>query len=311
LQLAGWKDTCDTLHLWTQVVGKVKLALVPPQNHWWQVGLEVTPRGLTTGVMPCGARALEIRFDLLDHDLIATTSDGRVKAMPLLPRSVAAFHAELMGVLASLGVEAHVWRMPVEIPDPIPFDEDEVHRAYDEDAANRFLRVLLQTELALRVFASGFQGKQSPINLWWGTFDLDAGRYSGRRAPERQGADRITREAYSHEVMEFGFWPGGGIFDDAAFFAFCAPPPDGFGEGASLPAAARYLPQASEYVLPYADVRASATPLADVLAFFQGVYDHGATLAGWDRAALDRPGMAAPRWPGGEARPPEHPTAPA
>ena len=306
LALSAWRPTRDTLHMWTQIVGKVKLALAPPQNHWWQVPLYVSARGLTTAAFPCGERTLEILFDLVDHQLVVTVSDGRVKAMPLVPRSVASFYQELMSVLRALDVGAHVWPMPVEVRDPIPFDRDEVHASYDAAAAHRFWRALLQADAALRTFAGRFQGKQSPVHFFWGSFDLACTRFSGRPAPERHGADRITREAYSQEVMSFGFWPGGDVVEDAAFYAYAAPEPPGFREGSPHPDA-RYVPELSEFVLPYAAVREADPPRESSLAFFQRAYELGSTLGRWDRASLDRPWTPSPPGAGAPAHPPAHP----
>jgi hypothetical protein len=288
LPLAEWVGTRDTLHMCTQVVGKVKLALAPAQNHWWQVPLYVTPRGLTTGSVPYGERALELAFDLVDHELVIQTSEGRMKALPLLPRSVATFYDEVMLALRALDVEVRIWRMPVEVPQPIPFDEDKVHTEYDATWANRFFRVLLQTDGALRVFAGDFQGKASPVHFFWGSFDMAYTRFSGRRAPERPGADHITKEAYSHEVLSFGFWPGGGVVDDAAYYAYAVPEPEGFSAARLEPEGARYVPDLREFILPYEAVRFSETPRETLLAFFRTAYDAGARLGGWDRDALER-----------------------
>ena len=304
LALSAWQPTRDTLHMWTQIVGKVKLALAPPQNHWWQVPLYVSARGLTTAAVPCGDRTMEILFDLVDHDLVVTVSDGGVKAMPLVPRSVASFYLELMSVLRALGVSAHVWPMPVEVRNPIPFDRDEVHCSYDAAAAHRFWRALLQADGLLRTFAGRFQGKQSPVHFFWGSFDLACTRFSGRPAPERPGADRITREAYSQEVMSFGFWPGGEVVEDAAFYAYAAPEPNGFRDANPHPAA-RYVPELSEFVLPYAAIREAEAPRESALDFFQRTYDVGSTLGRWDRASLDRPWT--PSAPRAGAHPPVHP----
>ncbi len=308
LALGEWRPTRDTLHMWMQIVGKVKLALAPPQNHWWQVPFYMSARGLTTSVIPCGDRTLEVLFDLVDHDLVVTTSDGGVKAMPLVPRSVASFYQELMSVLRALEVRAHVWPMPVEVRDAIPFDRDEVHCSYDAEAAHRFWRALLQADALLRAFAGRFQGKQSPVHFFWGSFDLVGTRFSGRPAPERPGADRITRERYSQEVMSFGFWPGGDVVTDAAFYAYAAPEPAGFRE-ASLRPPARYVPELAEFVLPYEAVRASASPREAALAFFQDAYEAGSTLGRWDRAALDRNWERSPPGEGAAAHPPVHPSS--
>jgi len=292
LPLDAWKDTRDTLHMWTQIAGKVRLALAPPRNHWWHTALRLWARGLTTGPMPCGARDLELRFDLVNHDLVAETSDGRTRVLRLGPRTVRSFHEELMAALRALDVDVHIWRMPVEVPDPIPFDEDEEHRAYDRAPVSRFFHVLERTAEVLEAFAGDFVGKQSPVHFFWGSFDLALTRFSGRRAPERPGADRITREAYSHEVLSFGFWPGGTVVggahvDEPVFYAYAAPEPPGFREAAVEPEAARYDPQLSEFLLPYDAVRSSAAPRDALLAFCRSTYEAGATLGRWDRAALE------------------------
>jgi hypothetical protein len=307
LPLSEWRATRDTLHMWTQIVGKVKLALAPPQNHWWQVPLYVSARGLTTSVMPCGDGTVEILFDFVDHDLIVTASDGRVKAMPLVPRSVASFYQELIAVLRALDVKAHIWPMPVEVREPVPFDRDEVHASYDPDFANRFWRILLQADAALEAFAGRFQGKQSPVHFFWGSFDLAGTRFSGRHAPERPGADRITREAYSQEVMSFGFWPGGDVVEEAAFYAYAAPEPAGFREASPRPDDARYVPELGEFILPYRAVRESGAPRETVLEFFQQTYEVGSTLGRWDRSALDRSWASSPP-EGDEGRAPAHPS---
>ncbi len=307
LPLAEWQGTCDSLHLWSQVVGKVKLALAPPLNHWWHVTFQVVPRGLTTGIVPYGERALEILFDLVDHELVVSTGEGRVKALPLVPRTVASFHEELMAALAALDVGVRIWPTAVEMPDPVRLDQDDAHTAYDATWASRFHRVLLQADGALREFAGRFQGKQSPVHFFWGSFDLCVTRFSGRRAPERPGADRVTREAYSHEVASFGFWPGGGAFPDAAFYAYAAPEPPGFSQASPVAWGARYDPALSEFILPYEAVRAADAPREAVCEFFQGVYDAAATLGRWDRDALDRPWRASAPGAGAGAHGAEEP----
>lgn len=311
LALADWQPTCETLHMWTQIVGKVRLALSPPMNHWWQVPLYVSARGLTTSPIPYGDRTFEILFDFVEHDLYATASDGQRKAMPLVSRPVSDFYAELMKLLAAMGIDVHIWRVPVEVPDPVPFDEDRVHASYDPEYATRFWRVLMESDEVLKEFAGRFQGKQSPVHFFWGSFDLAQSRFSGRRAPERPGVDRITREAYSHEVASFGFWPGRAGVSDAVFYAYAAPEPPGFRETRVRPAAAFYHPQLSEFLLPYESVRQSRSPRETLLDFCQSTYDAAATLGGWDRASLDREPKAAPVGPGASEHPPEHPATPA
>jgi hypothetical protein len=297
LPLARWRDTCATLHMWTQVVGKIRLASTPFVNHWWNVPLYLTPRGLTTSLLHRGATAFEIHLDLLDHRLEVTTSDGMFGAMPLVAEPVSRFHAQLMAVLRDLGLEVSIWTTPVEVADPIPFERDDVHAAYDPGWVERFFRVLLAVERVLGAFRSRFVGKASPVHFFWGSFDLAVTLFSGRPAPPRPGADRITREAYSHEVISFGFWPGGGAVDDASFYAYAAPEPPGFADARVLPAAARYHPELREFVLPYVAVRADPDPAGRLLEFCESAYAAGAELGGWDRAALERvqePAGAAP-----------------
>ncbi len=288
LPLDQWKDTCATLHMWTQIVGKVRLALTPLQNHWWNVPLYVNSRGLTTSPIPYRNAPFELRFDFIDHQLVLQASDGSRKTLALVPRSVADFYHEVLGILASAGIEVRIWRMPVEVPDPIPFDEDRVHASYDPDAAQRFWRILLSAQCVFEEFRSRFVGKCSPIHFFWGSFDLAVTRFSGRRAPPRPNADRITREAYSHEVSSVGFWPGGGAVHDAAFYSYTAPEPQGFREWQVRPAAARYDSQLGEFILMYDDVRSAASPSAPLLEFCQSTYEAGATLGRWDRDALER-----------------------
>ncbi len=294
LPLAAWKPTCETIHRWTQVAGTIRLACAPPQNHWWQVAFRLTPRGLTTTPIPYGDLTFEIAFDFVGHDLSVITSDGRMKQFPLMSRTVADFYAELMQVLAWLGIEVHIWTEPVEIPGELAhFDEDEDHGEYDPLWATRWFRVLQQADLTLERFASRFQGKQSPVHFFWGSFDLAYTRFSGRRAPPRPGADRITREAYSHEVASFGFWPGAEGVSDAAFSAYGAPEPEGL-RSAGIGPPARYSEKLGEFLLPYEDVRRSRDAQGIVLAFFQRAYDSIAALGNWDRAALDRPAEVYP-----------------
>ena len=289
LPLQQWKDTCTTLHMWTQIVGKVRLALTPLLNHWWNVPLYVTTRGLTTSAIPYRDRPFELRFDFLDHQLVLQTSDGPPKLLPLSPMAVADFYQKVMAMLRSSGIEVKIWRMPVEVPDPIPFDEDRVHASYDPEAAHRFWKILLNVHCVFEEFRSRFTGKCSPIHFFWGSFDLAVTRFSGRPAPERPGADRITREAYSHEVSSVGFWPGSGVITDAAFYSYAAPEPSGFRNCPVRPAAARYETQIGEFIVMYDAVRTSASPGTTLLDFCQSTYEAAATLAKWDRPALERP----------------------
>jgi Family of unknown function (DUF5996) len=289
LPLAQWKDTYATLHMWTQVVGKIRLALTPLLNHWWNVPLYLTARGLTTSTIPYRERRFELWFDFIDHQLVLQTCDGSRKLLPLSSMTVADFYQKVMAMLRSSGIEVKIWPMPVEVPDPIPFDEDRVHAFYDPEAAHRFWKILLNVQCVFEEFRSRFLGKCSPIHFFWGSFDLAVTRFSGRPAPERPGADRITREAYSHEVSSVGFWPGSGIITDPAFYSYAAPEPSGFRDWPVRPAAARYETQIGEFILMYDAVRTSASPSATLLDFCQSTYEAAATLAKWDRTALERP----------------------
>jgi hypothetical protein len=288
LPLEQWKDTYATLHMWTQIVGKIRLALTPLLNHWWNVPLYVTARGLTTSTIPYRDRPFEMWFDFLDHQLVLQTCDGSRKLLPLHSMAVADFYQKVMAMLRSSGIEVKIWRMPVEVPDPIPFDEDRVHASYDPEAAQRFWKILLYVQCVFEEFRSGFLGKCSPIHFFWGSFDLAVTRFSGRPAPERPGADRMTREAYSHEVSSVGFWPGSGLISDPAFYSYAAPEPLGFGDWPVRPAAARYEAKIGEFILMYDAVRTSESPSATLLDFCQSTYEAAATLAKWDRAALER-----------------------
>jgi hypothetical protein len=288
--LESWKDTCDTLHMWTQIVGKVRLALCPLLNHWWEVALYVSSRGLTTSAIPYSRGVLEVEFDFLQHQLIIHTSEGGHKTLALAPRSVADFYQGFMSALKSLGIEVKIWTTPVEIPDPIPFEKDVQHASYDSAQAALFWRALLAAGTVLEEFRSRFIGKDSPVHFFWGSFDLAVTRFSGRRAPERPGADGITREAYSHEVISAGFWPGGGNVKGAAFYAYAAPEPEGLAKSQVRPASAFYDSQMHEFFLMYDDVRQAASPRTTLLEFLQSTYDAGANLAKWDRASLERAG---------------------
>ena len=288
LPLAAWKDTYATLHMWTQIVGKVRLALSPRVNHWWHVPLYVTARGLSTTAIPYGSRLFEVEFDFLTHQVAIRTSDGHTKAVRLYPRSVADFYREFMTALASVAIEVKIWKMPVEIPDPIPFDRDEQHAAYDPEYANRFWRILMQADSILKEFRGRYTGKCSPVHFFWGSFDLAVTRFSGRRAPEREGADAMTREAYSHECSSAGFWPGGGRVDGAAFYSYTVPEPEGFAAARVMPAAAFYHQELHEFLLMYDDARTAPSPKNALLDFLESTYQAGATLGRWDRAALDR-----------------------
>jgi hypothetical protein len=287
LPLAAWKDTCATLHLWTQIVGKVRLALTPLVNHWWNVPLYVDSRGLTTSSIPYGAGAFEIRFDFVRHALVLHTTAGAVHEMALVPQSVADFHAAFLQMLKAAGIDVAIWRMPVEIPGAVAFDEDRAHASYDREAVGRFYRVLVTVAGVFNAFRSHFVGKCSPVHFFWGSFDLAVTRFSGRSAPARPGADAITREAYSHEVSSVGFWPGEG-YADAAFYSYASPEPAGFRARTVEPARARYDTTLGEFIVMYDDVRNAPSPTAALLAFCNTTYAAAADLGGWDRQRLER-----------------------
>ncbi len=288
LRLDSWNDTRATLHMWTQMVGKVRLRLTPLVNHWWNVPLYVTTRGLTTSRIPYEQKAFELWFDFISHRLVLETSDGIVKTLPLAPRPVADFYAEFMEMLRSAGITVKIWPMPVEIPDPIPFDQNRVHASYDPASVEKFWRILLSVAAVFSQFRSEFIGKCSPVHFFWGSFDLAVSRFSGRRAPERPGADAVTREAYSHEVSSVGFWPGGGGVKDAAFYSYTSPEPPGFKEAPVRPGAAYYEKQIGEFILMYENVRQADSPSAALLEFCKTTYEAGANLGNWDRKALER-----------------------
>jgi len=272
--------------MWTQIVGKIRLTLTPLENHWWNTTLYVTPRGLTTLPIPYGARTFGIDFDFIDHRLLIECSDGATRALALASRSVADFYQELMETLRSLEIEVQIHAKPDEVAEPIPFTEDHKHASYDPEYANRFWRILVQTDRVFKQFRSGFIGKCSPVHFFWGSFDLAVTRFSGRRAPERPGADAITREAYSHEVISHGFWPGGGAVDAPLFYSYTAPPPPGLDKEPVSPG--YYSTELSEFVLPYEEVRKSVAPDQSLLDFMHSTYEAGARLASWDRAELER-----------------------
>ncbi len=296
LPLERWEDTRDTLHMWMQMVGKVRLELTPLMNHWWNVPLYVTARGLATSAMPWGERTFNLLFDFIDHRLVLEMSDGSRKSIPLAPRSVADFYRDFMAMLHSAGIDVKIWRMPVEIPNPIPFDQDRTHASYDPEYAQRFWRILVSIDAVLNEFRSRFIGKSSPVHFFWGSFDMAASRFSGRRAPERQNADSITREAYSHEVSSIGWWPGGGDFSAPAFYSYTSPEPQGFKSYSVRPTQAHYDSTLGEFILMYDDVRSATSPTAALLDFCQSTYEAGAQLGHWDRASLERsaePGASA------------------
>ncbi len=288
LPLDSWKDTYATLHMWTQIVGKVRLGLTPIVNHWWNVPLYVTARGLTTSRIAYGERAFELWFDFIRHQLVLETNDGLVKTLPLAPRSVAEFYREFQEMLRSADIEVKIWRMPVEISGPIAFDQDRVHASYDRASVEKFWRILLSVDAVFNQFRAGFVGKSSPVHFFWGSFDLAVTRFSGRRAPERPGADAMTREAYSHEVSSVGFWPGSGDIQGAAFYSYAVPEPQGFKAARVRPDSALYNKQLGEFLLMYEDVRKAESPVTTLLDFCQTTYEAAATLGNWDRAALER-----------------------
>ena len=289
LPFDSWKDTQATLHMWMQVVGKVRLKLTPLVNHWWNVPFYMTARGMTTSAMPYNRRTIEVQFDFIDHKLTITTSEARVVTMPLAAQSVADFYKKFMSALTELGINVKIWTTPVEIPNPIPFEEDCVHASYDPEAVHKFWRMLVWIDQVFKEFRARFQGKDSPVHFFWGSFDLAVTRFSGRPAPERPGADSITREAYSHEVSSAGFWPGGGDIAGPAFYSYAAPEPARFAEQRVRPEKAFYHPQLKEFLLMYDDVRGAASPKAALMEFLQSTYDAAADLAKWDRNSLERP----------------------
>ena len=282
-----WAETGDTLHMWTQIVGKTRLALTHVQNHWWNVPLYVTARGLTTSPMPVAQGMLEIEFDFLAHELTFRRSSGQGCTLPLRAQSVADFFAEYRQALQWLAVTVPIDPLPVELKEPVRFDRDTLHRSYDPDAANRFWRVLSRADALFKRFSCNFCGKISPVHFFWGSFDLAVTRFNGRKAPPRPGADRIQAEAYSHECISAGFWPGNGGYGQAAFYSYAAPVPVGLPD-VTIAGPGAFNRDLGEFLLDYADVRASSDPDRVVLDFLDGTYAAAAAAAGWDRAALDR-----------------------
>lgn len=293
LPYRDWADTLATLHMWTQIVGKVRLALSPRVNHWWEVPLYVSARGLTTSAIPYRAGIFEVDFDFIDHELLIATSEGEIKTLALAPRSVADFYREFMATLVSLGIDVKIWPMPVEIPNPIRFDQDATHASYDREYAHRFWRVLVTVDTICKEFRAEFIGKASPVHFFWGSFDLATTRFSGRRVPERPGADPVTKEAYSHEETSAGWWPGSDAFPNPAFYAYAAPQPEGFGDRKVAPAKAYYDKNLGEFLLLYDDVRNAADPKAALTQFLETTYAAGAELAHWQRSELERPPSSA------------------
>jgi hypothetical protein len=292
LTLSEWDDTRQTLQLWTQVVGKVRLALEPMVNHWWQVPLYVSARGLTTSLMHAGGRGLEIEFDFIHHTLDLRTSDGQTRSLPLEPRSVASFYEETMAAVDDLGVHVHVLARPVELLEAIPFARDTKHSAYDAAAAHRFWLALVQAHRVMTVFRGRFVGKASPVHFFWGSFDLAVTRFSGRPCAGPPRPDPMQQEAYSHEVISAGWWPGNGGYGAAAFYCYAAPVPDALAQKPIHPGA--WDPALGEFILKYDEVRGSASPEGELMSFLETSYAAGADAAAWDRKALERPVASAP-----------------
>ncbi|HEV7240935.1 MAG TPA: DUF5996 family protein [Thermoanaerobaculia bacterium] len=290
LPLSDWLDTKNTLHRWTQVVGKIRLALTPLVNHWWNVPLYVSGRGLTTSMIPYGDRWFDMEFDFVAHVLRVRASDGAEHDVPLGPRSVADLHQEIFSVLKSLRIDCRIWPMPVEIVENvIPLDQDRHHRSYDRDAVERFWRILALADATLTKFRAEFIGKCSPVHFFWGGFDLAVTRFSGRRAPARPDADAMNREAYSHEVSSVGWWPGdSGRLEQSSFYSYAAPEPEGYRDSAVLPSSTYYNAALGGFYLPYDDVRRSDDPEKTLLDFSHSTYDAAASLGKWDRASLER-----------------------
>lgn len=289
LPLEKWADTYATLHMWTQIVGKIRLSLTPRVNHWWNSTLYVTPRGLSTSAVPYRGGIFDIEFDFIAGQLVIRTSGGDLRQLALAPRTVADFYNELMRTLGSLGIDVTIHAKPDEVADAIPFEQDRVHASYDPEYARRFWRILISTSVVFNEFRSRFIGKSSQVHFFWGSFDLAVSRFSGRPAPERPGADAITREAYSHEVSSAGFWSGGGEMKGPAFYSYIVPEPPGYSSHPVKPEMAYYHPQLKEFVLMYDDVRRGESPRAMLLDFLETTYEAGATLAHWDRFALEAP----------------------
>ncbi len=293
LPLQEWQETYHNLHMWTQMAGKVRLALTDRTNHWWNVPLYVNARGLTTSPIPYGRFVFEIQFDFIDHKLLIDRSDGERRELALVPRTVSGFYAEFLSALLSLGIEVTIFAKPVEVANPIPFAEDRLYRAYDRDAAQRFWRILVSCDGVFKQFRARFLGKNSPVQFFWGSFDLAVTRFSGRRAPERPGADLITREAYSHEVISAGWWPGGTGVDGPAFYCYAAPAPEGLELQPVRPEAAFYHPELKEFILMYDQVRGTEAPQQMLLDFLQSTYEAAASLAQWNREELEKGSTAA------------------
>src|SRR5713226_9987664 len=300
LPTAAWRETCETLHLWTQIIGKIRLTRAPWLNHSWHVALYVTARGLTTSPIPDGTRTFQIDFDFIDHVLRISTSDGVGRQLALAGQSVASFYAAVMADLADLGIHIAIDETPNELPEPIRFSQDRKHASYDPTAVRRFLQILVNADRVFKQFRTGFLGKASPVHFFWGSFDLAVTRFSGRRAPRHPGgvphlSDAVACEAYSHEVSSAGFWPGGGAIDYPAFYSYAYPEPAGFRTTPVRPDAAFFSEALGEFILPYDAVRTAARPDQALLEFLQSTYEAAANAAKWDRAALEctlgRPGV--------------------
>src|SRR5665213_38899 len=292
LPIAAWRETYETLHLWSQVVGKIRLARAPWLNHSWHVALYVTARGLTTSPIPDGTRTFQIDFDLIDHVLRISTSDGAERQLALAGQSVASFYAAVMADLAELGIDLAIDEMPSELPEPIRFSLDHRHAFYDPDAVRRFFQILVNADRVLKQFRTGFLGKASPVHFFWGSFDLAVTRFSGRRAPRHPGGvphlpNAVAQEAYSHEVSSAGFWPGGGAIDYPAFYSYAYPAPEGFKDALVTPGAAFFSPELGEFIYPYNAMRIARDPDAALMEFLQNSYVAAADLAKWDRNALE------------------------
>ena len=287
LSYEEWKDTYATVHMWSQIVGKITLALAPPLNHSWGITMAVTSRGLTTPLLPHGGRAFAIEFDFVAHRMVVRIVEGDERALPLTPKCVADFYRDVMALLDEMRLPVTIWTMPVEIPSPIRFTDDREHCAYDADAVHRFWRILVQVERVFRACRASFVGKCSPVHFFWGSFDLAVTRFSGRTAPPRDGP-AFMREAYSHEVISHGFWPGSGPVLEPAFYAYAVPEPDGLKTASIKPAAAYYHGELGEFILPYEAVRTSGSPDQALAEFVDSTYAAAATLARWDRAMLER-----------------------
>jgi hypothetical protein len=294
LPLSDWKDSLDTLHRCMQVVGKTRLALAAPLNHWWHITLYLTARGLTTSPMPYGVRSFEVELDFIDHNLLIRTNEGATRALALVPRTVADFYREYLGLLDSLGFRVKLRPTPSELEDTEPLNEDRRHSAYDADYVNRCWKILSRTDRALQQFRGRFIGKCSPVHFFWGAFDLACTRFSGRTAPPHPGGvphlpDWAVREAYSHECISAGWWPGGGPLPEPSFYSYCYPEPAGFPEATVQPEGAYYHSELREFILPYEALRLAPNPEKSLLQFFQTTYEAGASLGRWDRQALERP----------------------